>query len=119
MAKPSKRSAPPPPASRPQVNPTKAALERISGLIARGFDAGRLQREATEVISTWSTTLEPDELREHLDEVRDQLAEGVEAAENMGSEIEPGDAASAKIHARSLGALMAARDAFGQAVQRL
>lgn len=119
MAKPAKRSAPPPPAARATIDSSKAALQRISALIARGFDAGRLQREAADVITSWATTLEADEIREHLDEVLEQLAEGVEAAQDMGSEIEPDDAASAKLHQRSLGALMAARDAFGQAAQRL
>jgi uncharacterized membrane-anchored protein YjiN (DUF445 family) len=119
MAKPSKRSAPPPASARVTADPPKAALQRISNLIARGFDAGRVQREAADVLSTWATTLEADDLREHLDEVLEQLVEGVEAAQDMGSEIEADDAASAKVHQRSVGALIAARDAFSQAVQRL
>ena len=116
MAKPSKRVAP---ATPPVVDPPKAALQRISNLISRGFDADRVQREAAEVISSWATNLEVDDLREHLDEVHEQLTDGVEAAQDMGSEIEPGDANSAKLHQRNLSALMAARDAFSQAVQRL
>ena len=113
MAKPAKRSAP---AAAPAATPTKEAPQRISALIARGFDAGRVQREAADVLSSWATTMEADDLRERLDEVHEQLVEGVEAAQDMGSEIEPDDAASAKVHQRSLGALMAARDAFGLAV---
>jgi hypothetical protein len=115
------RQAQRPAAARPtpRSDPTKDALQRISALIARGFDAGRLQREAADVIGSWATALEADDLREQLDQVHDQLAEGVEAARDQGSEIEPGDAASAEVHQRSLGALIAARDAFGQAVQRL
>lgn len=119
MAKSPRRQPPLPPKTPEPGDPKKAALERISNLIARGFDAGRLQREAADVISTWATTLEIDDLSEHLTEVHEQLTEGVEAAQDMGSEIEAGDAASAKVHQRSLGALIAARDAFGQAVQRL
>ncbi|MBO1081642.1 hypothetical protein IAI61_21640 [Roseomonas sp. 573] len=117
MPTPTRRQSLPPP--RAATDPAKEALQRISGLIARGLDAGRLTREAADVLSGWATTMEADDLRELLDEVHGQLAEGVEAAEDMGSEIDPGDAASAKLHQRSLGALMAARDAFGQAVLRL
>jgi hypothetical protein len=119
MAKPSKGSAPPPPAARAPVDPSKAALQRISNLIARGFDAGRVQREAVDVLRSWATSMEADDLRERLDEVHEQLAEGVEAAQDMGSEIEADDAASAKVHQCSVGALIAEREAFSQAVQRL
>jgi uncharacterized coiled-coil DUF342 family protein len=90
MAKPSKRSVPPSPATHASADPTKDALQRISNLIARGFDAGRVQREAADVLSRWATSMEADDLRERLDEVHEQLAEGVEAAQDLDNEIEPG-----------------------------
>ncbi|MBO1079432.1 hypothetical protein [Roseomonas haemaphysalidis] len=114
MSKPAK-----PAPARPAADPAQAALRRFSDLIARGFDAARLQREAAAVISDWAGELQADSMRERLDSVHDQLAEGVDAAQDMGCEIEPGDAASAKLHQRSIGALIAARDAFGQAARRL
>ncbi|MBO1081714.1 hypothetical protein [Roseomonas haemaphysalidis] len=119
MAKLARRPTTPPPSPRAPADPAKAALQRISALIARGFDANRLTREAADVLNGWATTMEADDLRELLDEVHGQLAEGVEAAEDAGSEIEADDAASTRAHRRSVSALVAARDAFGLAVQRL
>lgn len=119
MAKPARRQPPLPPSPHTAPDPAQVALQRFSALIARGFDAGRLTREAAGVLSEWATTMEADDLRELLDQVHGQLTEGVESAADMGSEIEPGDAASARVHQRSLGALTAVRDAFGLAVQRL
>lgn len=117
MSKPPRRAAPPRPTE--SADPAQVALQRFSDLIARGFDAARLQREATAVIDGWAGELPAEDMRERLDSIHDQLAEGVDAAQDMGCEIEPGDTASAKVHQRSVGALMAARDAFGQAVRRL
>jgi hypothetical protein len=118
MSKPPRRVAAPPRPS-PAGDPAQAALQRLSDLIARGFDAARLEREAAAVIAGWAGELEAGDMRDRLDSVHDQLAEGVDAAHDMGCEIEPGDAASAKVHQRSVGALIAARDAFGQAARRL
>ncbi len=114
MSKPPRRAPAPP---RP-VDPAQAALKHFAELIARGFDAARLKREAAAVIDDWAGQLEAGDMRERLDSIHDQLAEGVDAANDMESEIEPGDSASAKLHQRSLGALMAARDTFGQAARR-
>jgi hypothetical protein len=119
MSKPPRRQPPLPPKPRENPDPKDAALRRCSDLIARGFDAGRLEREAASIIGDWRGSLEEAELRECLDAVYDQLAEGVDAANDMGCEIEKDDAASAKVHARSIGALAAARDAFGRAARAL
>jgi hypothetical protein len=118
MSKPPRRAPAPPRPSIP-ADPAQVALQRFSDLIARGFDAARLQREAAAVIDGWAGELEAGDMRERLDSVHDQLAEGVDAAHDMGCEIEPGDAASTKLHQRSVGALIAARDAFGQAARRV
>lgn len=56
--------------------------------------------------------MDPEEMRERMDEAREQLAAGVEAAEEQASEMDEEGAALAA--SRTLAALAAARDAFGR-----
>jgi hypothetical protein len=95
---------------REAQDPTDVALKRIADMIGRGADASRIQREAAALISSWSATLDAEDMRERLDSLREQLAEGVEAAEEQAGEMD-GD----KAFARSLSAMCAARDAFARA----
>lgn len=114
----SKKPRPSPGPRRP-ADPHKAALGRIADLVGRGYDAGRLQREAEAVIQGLRGSMEPEELREVLDEVREQLAAGVEAAEEQASEIDSDDKVTARHVQRMVGAMTAARDAFGRAATAL
>jgi hypothetical protein len=108
-----------PPTPRPPADPHKAALRRIAELVGRGYDAARLQREAEAVIQGLCGSMEPEDLREVLDEVREQLAAGIEAAEEQASEIDSDDKVSARNVQRMVGAMVAARDAFGRAAGAL
>jgi hypothetical protein len=118
MSRPSRRP-PSAPAGRAATDPRKAALGRIAELIARGYDAARLRREAEAVIASLSGTMDSEELRDVLDEVREQLEAGVEAAEEQASEIDSEDKVSARNVQRMVGAMTAARDAFGKAAGSL
>lgn len=108
-----------PPTPRRPADPHKAALSRIAELVGRGYDAARLQREAEAVIQSLRGSMEPEDLRDVLDEVREQLAAGVEAAEEQANEIDSDDKATARNVQRMVGAMTAARDAFGRAASAL
>jgi hypothetical protein len=101
------------------ADPIKIVLTCVAELIGRGFDAGRLQREAEAVIVGLRGTMESSDLREVLDEVCEHLAAGIEATEEQASEIEDGDKTSARNLQRMLGAMAAARDTFGGAAAAL
>jgi hypothetical protein len=97
------------------ADPLTVVLTRMVELIGRGFDAGRLQREAEAVVAGLRGTMEGGALREVLDEVCEHLLAGIEATEEQAIEIEEGDKASACNLQRMLGAMVAARNTFGGA----
>jgi hypothetical protein len=101
------------------ADPFRVILTRVAELIGRGFDAGRLRREAEAVVVNLRGTMEGGALREVLDEVCEHLVAGIEAAAEQASEIEEGDKASARNPERMLGAMAAARDTFGGAAAAL
>lgn len=119
MSRAPRRQPIPPPIRGAAADPRKVALGRIAELIARGYDAGRLKREAEAVITSLRDTIGSDELRDVLDEVREQLEAGVEAAEEQASEIDGDDKVSIRNVQRMVGAMTAARDAFGKAASAL
>jgi tryptophanase len=90
----------------------RAALQRLSDLVSRGYQADRIGREAEALIAGWKEALPPDELRERLEEMHEQLAAGVEAAEEQISEMGGGDSAASRAASRTLAALAQARDSF-------
>jgi hypothetical protein len=96
---------------------TKSALQRIADLVGRGYPAARIGREAEALITSWSTDLEPGEMRDRLDEMAEQLTAGLEAAEEQASDMEEGGTAAEVAAKRTITALAAARDAFGRGVQ--
>ncbi|MBO1075076.1 hypothetical protein [Roseomonas marmotae] len=101
-----------PTARSPAPLSSRSALSRIAELVGRGHDAARLRREAEALIAALRQIHEPDQLRELLDEMREQLDAGIEAAEDTMAEAD-GDGA-AKAATRSLAALAAARDTFAR-----
>jgi phage I-like protein len=109
-----KRTAPPKLSGAPAPVSIRAALQRIAELVGRGSPAARVSREAEAVISSWSTSLDPEETRERMEEAREQLAAGIEAAEEQASEIEEEGKGAVLAASRTLAALAAARDAFGR-----
>jgi hypothetical protein len=111
-----KRAAPP--ADRaPAPITTHAALQRLADLVGRGYPAARIGREAESLITTWSASLEPSEMQERMEEMHEQLAAGLDAAEEQASEMDEGGAAAELAAKRTVAALAAARDIFGRAGQ--
>ncbi len=118
MSRKSKKPAPLPPEPRPPAAETsKEALQRLAELIGRGSGAMRMEREASALIGRWSAALDPETMRERLDEIREQLAEGVEAAEESAGEIDSDSRGAVAAHQHTLAALRATHSAFARAAQ--
>jgi hypothetical protein len=103
----------------PTIESGKDALKRLSELLGRGYDAARMEREVASVMSAWAAALHEDEMRERLDEVREQLAAGVEAVEEQGSEIDGESKTATAACQRSLAAIRATHRAFERGAERM
>ncbi len=94
-----------------------ALLKRLAEQINRGFGAERMRREAAALIEQLKTSMAPDAARERLEEISEQLAEGVEAAEEQGCEIDQGSKSAVAAYEGTLAALRATHSAFSRAAQ--
>lgn len=103
--------SPPAPPGRDQL------LQRLAEQINRGFGAERMRREAAALIDELKTSLEPDAVRERLEEISEQLAAGVEAAEEQGCEIDSGSKSAVSAYEGVLAALKATHATFARAAQ--
>ena len=102
---------------RAVVRPLDAALGRLQALAARGAQPGRMAREVEVIVNEWRAVadVDPSEVKERLDELRDQLAAGVVDAEEQISYVDPSETAAAKQAQLTLAALVATRDAVERA----
>jgi len=114
-ANPQRAEAP----AAPSIESGEQALKRLSELLGRGYDAARMEREVASLMSTWAVTLHEDEMRERLDEVREQLAAGVESVEEQGSEIDSESKTATTAYQRSLAAIRATYRAFERGAERM
>lgn len=119
MSRKSKKMAPLPPEATPPLETVDQALKRLAEMISRGGSALRMERLAAEMISRWTGLLDADAMRERLDAIRDQLAEGVEAAEESAGEIDTDSKAAQAAHQHTLGAIRATHRAFERACERM
>jgi hypothetical protein len=103
----------------PPIESGAQALKRLSELLGRGYDAGRMEREVASVISAWAAALHEDEMRERLDEVREQLAAGVESVEEQGSEVVAESKTATAAYERNLAAIRATYRAFERGAERM
>jgi hypothetical protein len=94
-----------------------ALLGRLAEQIGRGYGAERMRREAASLIEQLKTSMEPDAVRERLEEISEQLAAGIEAAEEQGCEIDSNSKAAMASYEGTLAALRATHQAFSRAVQ--
>lgn len=101
------------------VRPLQAALLRLQALAARGVQANRMAREVEVIVGEWQASAEPSDMKEWLEELHEQLANGVVDAEEQVSYVDPGEAAAAKQAQLTLAALVATRDAVERATQAL
>jgi hypothetical protein len=112
MAKAAKRA----PARAPA--PAKAALQRLAELALKGSPPDRVAREVEAIAAGWLEGADDamrQDIRERLGEMHDELAAGVDAAQDQVEDLDRSDAAGLKQAGRSLAALEAARDALAAA----
>jgi hypothetical protein len=91
-----------------------AALTRLMTLAGRGVAPGRMAREVDAIVAEWRAATPPEEeaeLAEQLEELREQLAAGVAAAEEVVADVDQSDAGAVKQAGQMLAALAATRDA--------
>jgi non-homologous end joining protein Ku len=105
------------PPSAPAAPGRNQLLQRLADQIARGFGAERMRREAAALIEQMKSSIEPETVRERLEEISEQLAEGVEAAEEQASEIDSGSKSAVAAYEGTLAALRATHAAFSRAAQ--
>lgn len=101
-----------------QVRPVDAALTRLLALAGKGAAPGRMAREVETIAGEWTATAAFDrmEVREWLDELREQLSEGVGHAEEQVSDLDSSEPAAVKQAGATLAALVATRDAATRAI---
>ena len=106
------KRAPRPPA------PAKVALARLAELAGKGTAPDRMTREVDGIVARWIAGADAEgrvEVREQLEDIQAQLTEGVEAAQEAAADLDQGERAAVVAAAKSLSALVAARDAVARA----
>jgi hypothetical protein len=114
----SRKARPKPPLAPPAAPAPPgrdALLARLAEQIGRGYGAERMRREAASLIEQLKTSMEPDAVRERLEGISEQLAEGIEAAEEQGCEIDSGSKTAMASYEGTLAALRATHAAFARA----
>lgn len=96
-----------------RVRPVDAAIVRLMALAAKGVQPTRMAREVEVIAAEWrnANDAEPEEVRERLDELREQIVAGVGHAEEQVSDIDTSEPAAVKQANATLAALVATRDA--------
>jgi hypothetical protein len=103
------------------VRPVDAALTRLLALAGKGAAPGRMAREVELIAAEWHREAEADplDLRDRLDELREQLAAGVGHAEEQVSDLDASEPGAVKQANAMLAALVATRDAATGAIGAL
>lgn len=99
------------------VDASQAAMARIAELIGNGGSPERVAREVETIISDWrmEAIRAPEEVRERLAACCDELGAGVASARRQVESIDASDGAALRHRARSLAAMIAARDTMSSA----
>jgi len=114
MSRKPKAKPPLAPPAAPAPPGRDAVLQRLAEQINRGFGAERMRREAAAVIDDLKAALPPDAVAERLEEISEQLAAGVEAAEEQGGDIDQGSKSAVAAYETMLAALRATHSAFSR-----
>ncbi|WP_149538811.1 hypothetical protein [Siccirubricoccus phaeus] len=104
------------------LRPLDAALARLAEFAAKGMPPGRMAREVDAIVAGWLSDTSPDdrtEVRERLGELRDELAAGVDEAEEQLADIDRSEPAAARHAGLVHAALVASRDAVERALAAL
>jgi hypothetical protein len=96
-----------------RVRPVDAAIGRLMALAMKGVQPGRMAREVEVIVSEWlgGADTDPLEVRERLDELREQIVTGVADAEEQVADVDSSEPAAVKQAGLTLAALVATRDA--------
>jgi hypothetical protein len=99
------------------VDAGQVALARIAELIGHGGSPERVAREVESIISAWrmEAIRQPLEVRDRLAACCDELGAGVASARMQVEGIDANDGAALRHGARSLAAMIAARDTMNSA----
>ena len=98
--------------------PGKAALARLAELAGKGTAPDRMVREVNGIVDRWLAEVGVEgriDLKEQLEDIQAQLAEGVEAAQEAAADLDQQERAAVSAAGKSLSALVAARDAVARA----
>ncbi len=103
------------------ARPVDAAIARLLALAAKGVAPHRMAREVEVIVAEWQGAAEadPDETRERLDELREQIVAGVADAEEQVADVDSSEPAAVKQAGLTLAALVATRDAAIRALAAL
>jgi hypothetical protein len=101
------------------ARPVDAALKRLLALAGRGVSPSRMAREVDVIVAEWRQAAAGEDgadIKDQLDELREQLVAGVAAAEEAVSDVDASDAGAVKQAGHLLAALVATRDAAHEAL---
>ncbi|MBU8540040.1 hypothetical protein [Falsiroseomonas tokyonensis] len=103
------------------ARPVDAAITRLLALAGKGAVPGRMAREVELIAGEWRAAPEADvlEIRERLDELREQLTAGVGHAEEQVADLDSSEPGAMKQAGAMLAALVATRDATTRALGEL
>ncbi|HYZ33419.1 MAG TPA: hypothetical protein VE684_14205 [Crenalkalicoccus sp.] len=104
------------------ARPVDAALQRLLALAGRSVAPNRMPREVGAIVAEWrqgSAGEDGIELKEQLEELREQLMAGVAAAEEAVSDVDSSEAGAVKQAGHMLAGLVATRDAAQEALATL
>jgi len=101
-----------------RVRPIDAAAMQLLALAARGVPPTRMAREVEVIASQWlnAEDAQPSEIKDRLNELREQLVAGVGDAEEQLADIDTSEPAAVKQAQGTLAALIATRDATQRAL---
>ncbi|MBC7859635.1 MAG: hypothetical protein H7Z39_12835 [Burkholderiaceae bacterium] len=99
------------------VRPIDAAIGRLVALAAKGVAPGRMAREVDVIAAEWLAAVgaDPIEIKDRLDDLREQIAAGVGHAEEQLADVDASEPAAVKQAGTMLAALVASRDAAHRA----
>jgi len=103
------------------VRPVDAAIVRLMALAAKGVPPGRMAREVEMIVGEWldAADAEPSEVKDRLDELREQIVAGVAHAEEQLADVDTSEPGAVKHAGATLAALVATRDATVRALAAL
>ena len=101
-------------APRRAVSPQRAAITRLSEVMARGASPDRMVREVDVVVAPLREAGDAEQVQTWLEELRDGFAENAAAALEAIDEVESNEKAQRRHAENAANAMAATRDAFAR-----